>query len=115
MDYLIPITIAVVGSSGLWGFLQFILSRKQEKNKEQIDEILHIVSELKEKLDRNTELTLSVSRDKVNFLCNKYLELGYIPKEEVDSFLEMGEAYIKVGNSSVKDKFIKCKKELNIK
>lgn len=56
-------------------------------------------------------MLLAIGRDRLLFLCKKYIALGTIPDDEYESFIEMGYAYIKMkGNSKVKHLFEKAEK-----
>ena len=50
MDDITTIVIAVVASSGLWGFVQYLISRKDKTN-EKLDEIRKIITEVSERVD----------------------------------------------------------------
>lgn len=52
MSELISILIAVVASSGLWGLLQFLISR-HDKTGEKLDSIIQAVHEISERVDAN--------------------------------------------------------------
>ncbi len=53
MSELISILIAVVASSGLWGLLQFLISR-HDKTGEKLDSIIQAVHEISERVDANS-------------------------------------------------------------
>ena len=64
----------------------------------------------------NQDLTLSIARDRLNSLSNKYLQLGYIPIEDYVSFMAIGESYLQAGgNSEVRTKFELVKNTLDKK
>ena len=49
----ITIVIAVIASSGLWGLIQFLISRK-DKTAEKLDEIIKSVKAISERVDANS-------------------------------------------------------------
>lgn len=58
----------------------------------------------------NNDMTLALTRDKVLFLSKKYLEKGFIPEDEFETFISLGEAYLRAkGNSKVKKLFLQAK------
>ena len=128
----LAVIIAIIGSSGLWGFLQWILETKVKKRNQLLkdingkldkvvtkEELLPISEELvsiKDTLDMDRELTLSMAREKLNDMSNKYLTLGYIPMDEYVAYNSIGEAYIKAGgNSEIKAKFELVMEDLDVK
>ena len=65
---------------------------------------------------RRSELSLAYARDRLNHLSNKYMEQGFIPKEEIIPYKLLGQAYINSGgNSESATKFKYCIEELPIK
>lgn len=131
--HLISIIVAVIGSNGLW---QYLIHLSQKKSMKETDPIQKLENKLDEniqklnntldktnteitnfskKLEDTKELSLSTARDRVNSLCNEYMAQGCIPQEDYDSFMALGNTYIKNGNTSVKDKFEYCKNKLPVK
>lgn len=105
----------VVGCGGFWVFLQYLIDKYMKKRGKTLEAIRKDISDIKQSYDNNNELTLAISRDRINHLCNKYIEQGYVPLNEYDAFIAIGDSYIKCGgNSIVKEKFIKCK-DLKVK
>ena len=50
---IIAVVVAVLASSGLWGIIQYLISRK-DKTAEKIDKIMEIVTEVSERVDTNS-------------------------------------------------------------
>lgn len=50
-DAIIAIFVAVIGSNALWGFLQFLLQRK-DKRKDCSKKIIEMIQKLDEKIDK---------------------------------------------------------------
>lgn len=121
-EALITISIALITSSGMWTLLTHLLDGRAEKNKEQFDEMHEKIDSINDKIDSlattvsaTMDVSLSTTRDRLNYQSNKFLSQGYIPLEDYDAFIDMGDAYIGAGgNSVVKGKFEKCK-ELEVK
>lgn len=65
----------------------------------RLDEMHQEIAKLNQSLLSNSELTMSHARDRLNWLCNKYQELGYIPEKDFVSFKLLGEAYISAGGN----------------
>ena len=70
-----------------------------------------LIDELKD----GSALSVAYARDRLNFLSNKYMNQGYIPKEDIIPFKLLGETYIKCKqNTEVKLKFQHCIEKLPI-
>lgn len=65
-----------------------------EKLEKRLDAMHADMQNLNKTLESNSELTMSHARDRLDSLCNKYLEMGYIPEKSFVSFKLLGEAYI---------------------
>lgn len=118
----VAIILAVVGSNGLWTFIQNRFDRKDNKEDNVknisfcLDEIKQEIITIKEDLSNTKIISTATARDRLNYLSNKYLKLGYIPKEEVVNFKLLGETYISAGgNSEVATKFNLCINTLEIR
>lgn len=131
-EVMITIVLAIIGSSGMWGFLQWWLETKcKKKNKTLKDmnskldklatkvEMTAISGELtsiKNTLDTNRDLTMSMAREKLNNMSNQYIKLGYIPVDEYVAYNSIGEAYIRAGgNSEIKSKFEVVMEDLEVR
>ena len=53
MEAIITITAAVIASSGIWGLVQFLISRR-DKTAEKLDSIIKAVREVSERVDANS-------------------------------------------------------------
>lgn len=53
MTDIIAVVVAVLASSGLWGIIQYLISRK-DKTAEKIDKIMEVVLEVSERVDNNS-------------------------------------------------------------
>ena len=49
-DIVTAVVVAVLASGGLWGFVQYLISRK-DKTAEKIDKIMEIVTEVSDRVD----------------------------------------------------------------
>lgn len=122
MDYLVPVIIAVLGSGGMWAFFQKCMDSKMAKRKEAIDKITEdiqalaeSIKTLKEEIDGAKEISLSTSRDRISYLSNKYMEDGFIPKQDIVAYTLMVKTYCKYGNSEVAEKANWCLTNLEVK
>ena len=52
MEAIITIALAVIASSGIWGLVQFLISRK-DKTAEKLDSIIDTIQSINEKVDTN--------------------------------------------------------------
>ena len=55
MELVIAVVVAVVGSNALWGFLQFLLERK-DKKKDCSKKILEEIQKINHKIDQRTAI-----------------------------------------------------------
>lgn len=128
----VTIVVAILGSGGLWSLIQWFLETRVTKKAQFIKDIKEKMEDLvttddlegiKEEIKKigvdsaqAKDLSLAIARDRINFLCNKYLRLGYIPLQDYVSFKEIGESYIKAGgNSEIKSKFELVMEDLEVK
>ena len=51
MELVIAVVVAVVGSNALWGFIQFLVQRKDNKN-DCSKRIIEMIEKLDEKIDK---------------------------------------------------------------
>lgn len=112
------IVVAAIGASGsVFGFLQFMIDKKEKKKADKLQEIQNSIAELKTDLENNNKLTIAIGRDRINHLCNQFMDLGYIPKKDYVSFKLIGEAYVNDNkqNTEVKTKFEWCIENLQVK
>lgn len=81
-----------------------------------MDKLISDMEDIKTELSSTTDLCRSYSRDRLNYLSEKYIKQGYIPKEDIISFKMLGESYINAGgNSETKTKFEFVIKEVEVK
>ena len=74
------------------------------------------LEDLIDTLKKKTDLSVAYARDRLNHLSNKYLDQGFIPKEDIIPYKLLGQAYIDSGgNSETKTKFLHCINELPVK
>lgn len=96
-----------LASNGLWAFLTKVhenhrkdkVENPVEQLNKKFDSVQKDVKELAESLNKNSEVTMSHARERLNNLCQKYIEMGYIPQEEFQAFVLLGESYINAGGN----------------
>lgn len=131
-ETIITVLIAVIGSGGLWGFVQHLIDTKIKKRetiiKEINDKLDHVatvedlnklaedLSQLKPDISATKDLSLSSARNTLSHLSNNYIALGYIPEDEYVAYKSIGESYLNAGgNTEIKTKFEYVLKELKVK
>ena len=131
-ETIIAIAIAMIGSGGLWGFVQHLIDTKIKKKEDIIKEInfkldkmvtvedlnklAEDLAQLKDDVSATKDLSLSSARNTLNQLSNKYMALGYIPDDEYVAYKAIGESYMTAGgNTEIKAKFEYVMKELKVK
>ena len=107
----------VVGSNALFGFIQFLISRRDSKKKEleeikkSLRELGNIISQLQKSVTEiqgnmalQDEALMSLAQDRIIWLCKQYLKQGHIPTDDYVSLRRMADAYRALGgNALVKD------------
>ena len=93
MDNITTIILAVFASTGFWAFAQHIYDSQRSKKKKTPQE----------------RMVLALCKDRLLHLSKSYLQRGFIPDDEYETFIEMGEAYLTVENGGVKRKFLDAK------
>ena len=131
-EAIIAIAIALIGSGGLWGFVQHLIDTKIKKKEDIIKEInckldkmvttedlnklAEDLSQLKDDVSAAKDLSLSSARNTLNHLSNKYIALGYIPDDEYVAYKAIGDSYLSAGgNTEIKTKFEYVMRELKVK
>lgn len=59
LELVITIIVAIIGSNALWGFLQFLLERK-DKKKDCSKKILEAIQKIDDKLDQRTAIACRI-------------------------------------------------------
>lgn len=68
--------------------------------------IIEIYKNKRKKLTPYERMVLGLTRDRLLKLSKEYLQQGYIPEDEYESFHELGQSYLAAhGNSIVKKKY----------
>lgn len=111
MDTLTTIIITILGSGGLFSFIQFLFTRHDKKEDYVTEEELEkIVSTTNKDLDLLKEAALASMQDRLEFIMTKYLETGEISVNQYKALSHMVEAYHELGgNSFVAEMYEKCK------
>ena len=131
-ETIIAIAIAMIGSGGMWGFVQHLIDTKIKKKEdiikeinfkldkmvtvEDINKLAEDLAQLKDDVSATKDLSLSSARNTLNQLSNKYMALGYIPADAYVAYTAIGESYMAAGgNTEIKAKFEYVMKELKVK
>lgn len=110
------ILVALISAGGFWALLEHSFEERRKTREEKIDKIVADVDDIKKELDASTELSKAFSRERLNRLSEKYMALGYIPKEDIISYKLLGDAYKNAnGNTEVKTKFEYAMENLEVK
>lgn len=59
LELVITVIVAIIGSNALWGFLQFLLERKDKKN-DCSKKILEAIQKINDKLDQRTAISCRI-------------------------------------------------------
>lgn len=94
----LQIVIAAVGSSGLWTFLATILQKKSEKK------------------SLSNRMLLGLGHDRIIWLCEKYIERGYITKDEFENLHDyLYIPYKEMGGNGTAERLMKEVEKLPIR
>lgn len=82
IPYIFSVITAILGSGGLWAYMQ----KRHDKN------------------DGKSALLIGLAHDRITFLCMKYVERGYITQDEYENLrMYLYDPYVKMGgNGSAK-------------
>lgn len=58
-ELVITVIVAIIGSNALWGFLQFLLERK-DKKKDRSEKILEAIQKINNKIDQRTAIACRI-------------------------------------------------------
>ena len=59
LELVITVIVAIIGSNALWGFIQFLLERK-DKKKDCSKKILEAIQEINDKIDQRTAIACRI-------------------------------------------------------
>ncbi len=59
LELVVTVIIAIIGSNALWGFIQFLLERK-DKKKDCSQKILEAIQKINDKLDQRTAISCRI-------------------------------------------------------
>ena len=106
---IIPIILGVIASGGLWTFIQYLISRNDDKKK-AMDDLINAIAQLQASVDENNndmklqnEALMSIAQDRIVWLARQYIKQGWIYDEDLSSMRRMADAYKALdGNGLVK-------------
>lgn len=94
----LQIVIAAVGSSGLWTFLAAIFQKRSEKK------------------SLSNRMLLGLGHDRIIWLCEKYIERGYITKDEFENLHDyLYIPYKEMGGNGTAERLMKEVEKLPIR
>ena len=115
-ETIVAIVLGFIASGGFWGFIQFIIEKlPKRKKKATLEDVMARLDKMQAELDDNTKISVATARDRLNYLSNTYMDLGYIPKKDYVAFKMLGEEYCKKHNSEVQIRFKWCMENLDPK
>lgn len=88
----IPIVVAVIASTGFWQFLQFLITKRQQKK------------------STDRKALLALLHDRLYYIMNHYIEHGHISSDEYENITYLYEPYIEMGGNGTCERL---KKELD--
>lgn len=93
------IILACIGSSGLFAFLQFIITTVLNNRKPS----------------NETQLLLALAHDKIVFLCKECINKEYMTQDEYDNILQLYTPYRNAGGNHLAKKYFEQVEKLPIK
>lgn len=105
-EFVSTVIVALISAGGFWALIERGLEKSRDARDKNMKELITEVKEVRRELKETTELSKAYSRDRLNYLSEKYMQQGYIPKQDIISYKLLGKAYIDSnGNTEVKTKF----------
>lgn len=126
-EIILPIILGVIASGGVWTFVQFLISRMDEKKKQKADKSNEIVktvtatqkalndlskavSTLQKGVDQNnkdmslqSEALMAIAQDRIIFLAREFIKQGWIYEDDLNNLHRLADAYRDLhGNGEVK-------------
>ena len=102
-DIVTAVVVAVLASGGLWGFIQYLISRK-DKTAEKIDKIMEIVTEVSNRVDTTnaTNARTRILRFDDELINGVYHSREYFQQtlEEIDTYEEYCDRHPKYRNNA---------------
>lgn len=85
-DLILAVVLAVIGSSGLWTFIQFLItnSRKHKKQKDIADKL----DQHEEEIRQIKAMSLGALYDRAKFLGESYLKRGWWTMDEYEDYIK---------------------------
>ena len=103
MDVVTAVVVAVLASGGLWGFIQYLISRK-DKTAEKIDKIMEIVTEVSNRVDTTnaTNARTRILRFDDELINGVHHSREYFQQtlEEIDTYEEYCDRHPKYKNNA---------------
>lgn len=97
-EFIVTIVVATLASSGLWSFVLYVVQKRDEKK------------------DSLTRLILGLAYREITELCLKYIQRGYITKDEYEDLIKyLFAPYKELGGDGTAEKLIDEVKKLPIK
>lgn len=94
LEMVVTIMISVLGSSGLWAFLQ----KRTEKN------------------DAKSLMILGLGHDRIIYLCEQYISRGYLSHDEYENLYEyLYKPYKAMGGNGTAERLMEEVKKLPVK
>lgn len=102
-DIITAVVVAVLASGGLWGFIQYLISRK-DKTAEKIDKIMEIVTEVSNRVDTTnaTNARTRILRFDDELINGVHHSREYFQQtlEEIDTYEEYCDRHPKYRNNA---------------
>ena len=102
-DIVTAVVVAVLASGGLWGFIQYLISRK-DKTAEKIDKIMEIVTEVSNRVDTTnaTNARTRILRSDDELINGVHHSREYFQQtlEEIDTYEEYCDRHPKYRNNA---------------
>ena len=103
IDVVTAVVVAVLASGGLWGFIQYLISRK-DKTAEKIDKIMEIVTEVSNRVDTTnaTNARTRILRFDDELINGVHHSREYFQQtlEEIDTYEEYCDRHPKYKNNA---------------
>lgn len=108
-ETLVTIILAIIGSSGLFTLIQFLISRNDGK-KQAMEDLMKAIVQLQSSVDDTNadmklqnEALMSIAQDRIMYLAREFLSQNWIYADDLSNLRRLADSYRALeGNGDVK-------------
>ena len=81
-SWVLPVILAIIGSSGFWMVIQLIINSHLEKKKNKSEDL----KDIEDRLGKLSDICMGLAYDRIMHVGSTYLSKGYITIDEREDF-----------------------------